>query len=137
MKKPYNTKSPLFIEFMEFINKNKNPKYGNNFNKKKKMLVRDWLFYFYWCQKCKYSLIGKKINPLRLEFSRFYNLCFNFQNDFMNNNSLNVLENNENKIKQINKAEIPNIPNDPDKKGIEDYNPDKINLSYICDINIK
>ena len=68
MKKPYNTKSRLFIEFMEFINKNKNQKYANNFFKKKKMLVRDWLFYFYWCQKCKHSLIGKTINPLRLEF---------------------------------------------------------------------
>ena len=90
MKKPYNPKNQTFIEFMEFINKNKNPKYAKNFNRKKKMLVRDWLFYFYWCQKCKLSLIGKKINPLRLEFSRFYNLCFNYQNDFFNNN-LNIL----------------------------------------------
>ena len=101
------------------------------------MLVRDWLFYFYWCQKCKHSLIGKAINPLRLEFSRFYNLCFTFQNDLMNNNNLNVLENIENKKTQNTKVEIPNIPNDPEKKGIEDYNPDKINLSYISDINIK
>ena len=133
MKKPYNTKSQTYIEFIDFINKNKNPKYAKNFTKKKKMLVRDWLFYFYWCQKCKLSLIGKKINPLRLEFSRFYNLCFSYPNEFFNNN-LNLCDNNENNISQ----NIPNIPNNMDNKvGIEDYNPDKINISYISDINIK
>ena len=143
MKKPYNIKSQTFLEFMEFINKNKNPKYNKNFTRKKKMLVRDWLYYFYWCQKCKLSLIGKKINPLRLEFSRFYNLCFNYQNDFFNNN-LNILDskenNNSNNINNNINTNIPlvDIPkNSENKVGIEDYNPDKINMSYISDINIK
>ena len=142
MKKPYNIKSQTFLEFMEFINKNKNPKYNKNFTRKKKMLVRDWLFYFYWCQKCKLSLIGKKINPLRLEFSRFYNLCFNYQNDFFNNN-LNILDSKENNNNNINNNINTNIPlvdipkNSENKVGIEDYNPDKINISYISDINIK
>ena len=142
MKKPYNIKSQTFLEFMEFINKNKNPKYNKNFTRKKKMLVRDWLFYFYWCQKCKLSLIGKKINPLRLEFSRFYNLCFNYQNDFFNNN-LNILDSKENNSNNINNNINTNIPlvdipkNSENKVGIEDYNPDKINISYISDINIK
>ena len=142
MKKPYNIKSQTFLEFMEFINKNKNPKYNKNFTRKKKMLVRDWLFYFYWCQKCKLSLIGKKINPLRLEFSRFYNLCFNYQNDFFNNN-LNILDSKENNSNNINGDVNTNIPlvdipkNSENKVGIEDYNPDKINMSYISDISIK
>ena len=143
MKKPYNIKSQTFLEFMEFINKNKNPKYNKNFTRKKKMLVRDWLYYFYWCQKCKLSLIGKKINLLRLEFSRFYNLCFNYQNDFFNNN-LNILDskenNNSNNINNNINTNIPlvDIPkNSENKVGIEDYNPDKINMSYISDINIK
>ena len=116
MKKPYNIKNKNFIDFMEIINKNQN--YYNNFIRKKKLLVRDWLFYFYWCQKCKLSLIGRKINPLRMEFSRFYNLCF-CNNDYPT--SFNEIENkdNENKI------------------GIEDYNPDKIKISYISDISIK
>ena len=135
MKKPYNPKNQTFIEFMEFINKNKNPKYAKNFNRKKKMLVRDWLFYFYWCQKCKLSLIGKKINPLRLEFSRFYNLCFNYQNDFFNNN-LNILDSKDNTNNINNNIPMIDIPNE-NKVGIEDYNPDKINISYISDINIK
>ena len=123
MKKPYNIKSQTFIEFMEMINKNKNAKMYNNFILKKNLLVRDWLFYFYWCQKCKLSLIGKKINPLRMEFSRFYNLCFGaepFLNDF------------NNKEKKEN-----NIEKDEKKVGIEDYNPDKINISYISEIKIK
>ena len=134
MKKPYNSKSQTFIEFMEFINKSKSPKYSKNFHHKKKMLVRDWLFYFYWCQKCKLSLIGKKINPLRLEFSRFYNLCYNYQNDFFNNN-LNILDSKENTNNNMPLIDIPN--NSENKVGIEDYNPDKINISYISDINIK
>ena len=123
MKKPYNIKSQTFIEFMEMINKNKNAKMYNNFILKKNLLVRDWLFYFYWCQKCKLSLIGKKINPLRMEFSRFYNLCFGTE-PFLNN--FNNKEKKEN-----------NIEKDEKKVGIEDYNPDKINISYISEIKIK
>jgi hypothetical protein len=122
MKKPYNSKSPLFVEFIEFINKNKNPKYGNNFTRKRKMLVRDWLFYFYWCQKCKLSLIGKKINPLRLEFSRFFSLVFNFQNEFFNNNNNSNIDNN-----------IPYLNN---TNNINNINNDFQNLQkYIFDTN--
>ncbi len=122
MKKPYNIKSQTFIEFFEIIKQSKNQKYYNNFLKKKKLLVRDWLFYFYWCQKCKLSLIGKKINPLRMEFSRFFNLCFGIPELQCNFNSLeNKENNNENET----------------KVGIEDYNPDKINISYISDVFIK
>ena len=58
------------------------------------MLVRDWLFYFYWCQKCKSSIYNKSINPIRLEFNRFYGLCFNQWED-LNSNKLNENENNE------------------------------------------
>ena len=122
MKKPYNAKSQNFIDFMEIISKNKNQKHYKSFISKKKLLVRDWLYYFYWCQKCKSSLIGRKINPLRMEFSRFYNLCFGM-NDLPNNFS--DIENKENDNKDDNKG------------GIEDYNPDKINISYISDIKIK
>ena len=123
MKKPYNVKSKNFMEFLEIINKNNNPKYMNNFTKKKKLLVRDWLFYFYWCQKCKLSLIGRKINPLRMEFSRFYNLCFSNSDEFYSN--YNGFDNKENKDNEGNKVEI------------EDYNPDKINISYISEMSIK
>ena len=44
-------------------------------NNKKKMLVRDWINYFYWFQKSKNGEKIKIINPLRTEFVRFYNIC--------------------------------------------------------------
>jgi len=72
----------------------------------------------------------------------FYNLCFNYQNDFFNNN-LNILDSKENNSNNINNNINTNIPlvdipkNSENKVGIEDYNPDKINISYISDINIK
>ena len=129
MKKPYNIKDKNFIEFMQFLNQNKYQKSYTNFMFKKKMIVRDWLFYFYWCQKCKLSLIGRKINPLRMEFSRFYSLCFT-NNDFHCDSI--APDNIENKNNNNN-----NIQNEENKVGIEDYNPEKINISYISDILIK
>ena len=123
IKKPYNTKSQKFIEFMERLKANKKTKLEERFKKKKKFIVRDWLFYFYWCQKCKYSLLGEKIKPMRLEFSRFYNLCFgqeNYPNEF------NTLDN-RNSIAQ----------NEEDKKLKENYNPDLIDISYLSSIKIK
>ena len=42
---------------------------------KRKMLVRDWINYFYWFQKSKNGEKIKIINPLRTEFVRFYNIC--------------------------------------------------------------
>ena len=39
------------------------------------MIVRDWLYYFYWCYKCKNSLFNYNLNPLRAEFLRYLNLC--------------------------------------------------------------
>ena len=128
MKKPYNITSKNFVEFLDTFKKNKNPKFYNNFIKKKKMIVRDWLFYFYWCQKCKLSLIGRKINPLRMEFSRFYNLCFNNKDEFQFHNDFNALDNKESKKEES---------NGQNKVGIEDYNPDKINISYINEMSIK
>jgi hypothetical protein len=64
-----------------------------------------------------------------MEFSRFYNLCFS-NNDYQCNSI--VPDNNENIINNQNQ-----IANEENKVGIEDYNPDKINISYIGDILIK
>jgi hypothetical protein len=88
MKKPYNEKNRNFIELLKYMNNNKNTTFSKKFSYKRKMIVRDWLFYFYWCQKCKSSIYGKLINPIKLEFNRFYGLCFNQWED-LNNNKLN------------------------------------------------
>lgn len=84
MKKPYNIKNPLVSEIL---------KEGKNevFAYKKKLVVRDWLYYFYWCRKCNSSIYGRGINPLRLEFIRFFNLCFtNWESEENLNDSIDM-----------------------------------------------
>ena len=125
MKKPYNKKNHNFIEIMTIINKNKNSKLSKKFNYKKKMIVRDWLFYFYWCYKCKMSIYNFSSNPLRAEFSRFFNIYYKNELD-----KINDFDENKNK---------GNINNQNDKNiwSREKPNPDKINLSLNIDIKIK
>ena len=76
MKKPYNIKDRNFMEILIHINKNKNGKLDKRFTYKRKMVVRDWLFYFYWCYKCKTSIYNFNSNPIRAEFSRFFNMYY-------------------------------------------------------------
>ena len=68
--KPTEENSMNYINLMENYRKN----VIDNKNKKK-MLVRDWINYFYWFQKSKNGEKIKIINPLRTEFVRFYNIC--------------------------------------------------------------
>ena len=111
MRKPYN-KNNIIIK--NFLKKNSNNKKLSTFSHKRKMLVRDWLFYFYWCKKCKLSIYNKSINPIRLEFNRFYGLCFNQWEDV-----------NPNKI------------NENEKKDEEPINPDNIELFLSFNFAIK
>ena len=92
------------------------------------MIVRDWLFYFYWCYKCKMSIYNFSSNPLRAEFSRFFNICYKNELDKINDFDEN--KNKENK---------ENINNTKDKNiwSREKPNPDKINLGLNIDIKIK
>ena len=68
--KPTEENSMNYIHLVENYRKN----VIDNENKKK-MLVRDWINYFYWFQKSKNGERIKIINPLRTEFVRFYNIC--------------------------------------------------------------
>ena len=126
MKKPYNKINKNFIGIISHINKNKNSNLAKKFPFKRKMIVRDWLFYFYWCYKCKSSIYNYNLNPLRAEFSRFFNLCY--KNDLERINDLNE-NNTDEEIKPTFKEE--NIWNK------EKPNPDKIILSLNADIKIK
>jgi hypothetical protein len=84
MRKPYDKKNAIFRDIYKKILENKNSSFTKLFLYKKKMLVRDWLYYFYWCQKCKSAIYTRAVNPLRLEFSRFYGICFNqWEDSFM------------------------------------------------------
>ena len=124
MKKPYNIKNQNFVEIMTQINKNKNSKLATKFTYKKKMIVRDWLFYFYWCYKCKMSIYNFGSNPLRAEFSRFFNIYHKNELDKINDLDQNKNQDNANKKEQ-------------DTWCREKPNPDKINLSLNIDIKIK
>ena len=102
MRKPYNKNNIIVKNFLKKFIDNKKIK---SFSYKRKMLVRDWLFYFYWCKKCKLSIYNKSINPIRLEFNRFYGLCFNQWED------VNKLKEEENKEKEKEKEEELNPNN--------------------------
>ena len=119
MRKPYNNKNAEFKDMLKKIKENQNSMLSKIFPYKRKMIVRDWIYYFYWCQKCKETIYGRCINPLKLEFSRFYGLCFNQWDDFS-----------ESELKKKNeKAE--------ENKNKEELNPDNVILSLIGDFLIK
>jgi len=68
--KPSEQNSMNYINIVE--NYRKNVLDSNN---KHKMLVRDWINYFYWFQKSKKGEKVKVKNPVRTEFVRFYKIC--------------------------------------------------------------
>ena len=96
MRKPYDTKKAVFKQMIKKIELNKSSPLSKLFPFKRKMIVRDWLYYFYWCQKCKSTIFGRSVNPLRLEFSRFYGICFNQWEDFSGNELKKMEEKDEN-----------------------------------------
>ena len=62
------TKPNIIKEIKNILNTN------NNFNKNKKLLVRNWLYYFLFCQKMLKYHSTKNDNPLRVEFLRYFNI---------------------------------------------------------------
>lgn len=69
MRKPYN-KSDISVKNLLGSD------LKETFNKKRKMIVRDWLHYFIWFSRFKKAIYGKlNQNPLQEEFSRYYNIC--------------------------------------------------------------
>ena len=69
--KPSKKNSMDYLNLIENYKKNVIDSNNNN----EKMLVRDWIYYFYWFQKSKNGEKQKIINPIRTEFVRFYNIC--------------------------------------------------------------
>ena len=127
MKKPYNEKNRNFIELLKYMNSNKNTAFSKKFSYKRRMIVRDWLFYFYWCYKCKSSIYNYNCNPLRTEFIRYLNIC-------VKGNGIEKLAHEEDKKDKNGKNGSEN--NTP-KWSKENPNPDNINLSLMVDIKIK
>jgi len=113
-KKPYNEKNKNFIELLKYMNSNENTSFSN----KRKMIVRDWFLYFYWCYKYKKAIYNYSYNPLRTEFSRYFNLCAKGNNTEGNNGNKGIENDSSNYIKKVS-------------------NRDNINLSLKIDIKIK
>ena len=141
MKKPYNRKNPIVKEMLKFCAEHRSEILAKNFMFKKKMLVRDWLYYFYWCRKCNSSIYGKTISPLRLEFSRFYNLCFEGIDDGLNNSiDLKKEKDKENGTKRDNvSSSVADSQFGVKKSKATDENPypDNINMSFQGDFLVK
>ena len=131
MKKPYDKNNPNVKEMLEYTKNNKDTQLTKIFLYKKKMLVRDWFYYFYWCKKCNSSIYNKSLNPLRLEFSRFFNLCFT-DIDINSNN----LENNKDS-KSVSTIGNNNKSNQGPKPTEDNPNPDNIIISFIGEFLIK
>ena len=131
MKKPYDKNNPNVKEMLEYTKNNKDTQLTKIFLYKKKMLVRDWFYYFYWCKKCNSSIYNKSLNPLRLEFSRFFNLCFT-DIDINSNN----LENNKDS-KSVSTIGNNNNSNQGPKPTEDNPNPDNIIISFIGEFLIK
>ena len=126
MKKPYDIKNADFIRFINYMNNSHNKNLARKFSYKRKMMVRDWFFYFYWCYKCKTSIFNTGANPIRIEFTRYYNIYCK-KESFSNFD--NVFEK-QNKNENINNAEPPSwSPERP--------NPDNINLALSVEAKIK
>ena len=117
-KKPYNEKNKNLIELLKYMNSNENNSFSKKFSNKRKMIVRDWLLFFYWCYKYKTVIYNYNYNPLRTEFNRYFNLCVkgNYTDD------KNGKKDSENDLSNCSK---------------ENPNPDNINLSLMVDIKIE
>ncbi len=137
MRKPYKTKDPSVLKI---ISENKS---SESFNKKRKLVVRDWLHYMVWFSRFKKAIYGKiDNNLLQDEFSRYYNICCN--NSLEAGGVISHLESMKHS-ENSNAAGGGNNLNNNDfsiQEAIEnnlknELNPEEINLNLTSDILIK
>jgi hypothetical protein len=144
MRKPYDPKSKLVVEHCD----------SHLMRTKRKLVVRDWLYYFIWYSRFKTAIYGRPFkNKLQEEFSKYFNICCANQGDifpqefdiFANdenhnfdkklNDSIELKKNKENKS-EINSTGI-NLPGKEKDEEDENLNPDNILLSLNFEINVK
>ena len=96
MRKPYNKLSEIV--------KKMNGEDG--FAKKRKMIVRDWIYYLIWFSRFKKAIYGNPYkNPLHAEYNKYYNICClphsgvdNLENNLNNNTHNSNSNTNYNRI---------------------------------------
>ncbi|MCQ2816397.1 MAG: hypothetical protein MJ252_03935 [archaeon] len=135
MRKPMDKNDPVISKMLNYLrSKGNTSKLSKDFSYKKKMYVRDWLFYFFWCKKCTTSMEGKSTNPLRLEFSRFFNVVYgNLSEDPKFNNiqdkKKDTVSNSVYDSQQFGTVKSKQTPDNP--------NPDNVNINLIVQLLIK
>lgn len=139
MRKPYDVKSEL-VQMNEV---------NEVFKIKRKLVVRDWLYYFIWYSRFKTAIYGKPFkNKMQEEFSKYFNICCANQNDvFPQEFDLGLNKNNDAKMndsielkkkkKEEDNKEKNKDKSKEEKKENENPNPDDITLSIIFEFNIK
>lgn len=125
MRKPYNNDNPLVRQAMFYNDVNNDVNYDNinySFLNKRKLIVRDWLYYFVMFYRFKKAMYIKPYkNKLQEEFSKYYNICCSdaILSEMAENN-----DNKENKSinKSINKSRITNISASNTAKNKSSFN---------------
>ena len=95
---------PKIKPYMEGIN-NEN----NNLSKNRKLVVRNWFYYFLFCQKMLKYHSTKNNNPLRVEFLRYYNI-FCKKTDISSNIEIEVENKDFNNVHNRNKNTNNDLP---------------------------
>lgn len=149
MRKPYNANSDLVKMYQE----------NQTIKTKRKLVVRDWFYYFVWFHRFKTTIYGKPFkNKLQEEFSKYFNICCASQSDIFpqefdvmkphhdkefDDNKLNdsidlKKTRTQDKLKgtESNKKESKKEEKEEAKEE-ENLNPDNIQLHLNAEINIK
>jgi hypothetical protein len=139
MRKPYNRLSELVKKY----------KGDPSFSYKRKMIIRDWLFYLVWFNRFKKAVYGGVYqNPLQEEFSKYFNICClnpppEEENQLQGDNtSINAKNLNDSIFLKKGKDNLDNSlihkPKEPkDHNSTADLNPENINLDISAELLIK
>lgn len=118
------------------------------FKFKRKMVVRDWLYYLVWFYRFKNAIYGNVFkNPMQMEFSKYYNICClpNEEKEKERekpqlNDSISIKKEKDKSF--INESEkksniVNEVPQKEKEKEPEDLNPENINLAISLDVLLK
>lgn len=135
MKKPMDKDNPVIKKMKDYLKSpNHSKKLEKAFKYKEKMYVRDWIYYFFWCKKCS-TMDGKNINPLRMEFCRFFNICYGLVGE--DQKMINSIDKKDKKDSVSNSYSEFSRQFQKDKPTDENPNPENVVISLTVQMLIK
>lgn len=112
-----------------------NTNLGPNFKAKRKLVIRDWFYYFIWYSRFKQAIYGKPFkNKLQEEFSKYFNICCTGLNENDNNQLNDSINLKKAKEAQEKPPEEEKAEDDP---TAVDPNPENINLIISTEFLVK